>query len=97
MRAQEKAAGVLPTPTTASKLLNTRSVSAAARVCNISAKAYTTLQAEFALMGRELVRVHRAHDGRISYTVHHRGESLHLGTVHDVRGHLAALRCLARG
>lgn len=55
----EKAAGVLPTPTTASKLLNTRSVSAAAKVCNISAKAYTTLQAEFALLGRELVRVHR--------------------------------------
>jgi len=60
-------------------------------------KQFNTLQAEFALRGRELVRVHRGHDGLISYIVRYRGESRHFGTVHDVRGHLAALRCSVRG
>ena len=91
MTDKEKAAGVLPTTTTASKTQSKCSVSAAEEKGNPQRKAFATLQAKFALKGRELTRCHRAVDGHISYVVRHRGESRHFAHIHDVHTHLDAI------
>ena len=88
---KEKAAGVLPTPSTASKEQSKGSVSAAEEKDNPQRKAFATLQAKFALKGRELARCHRAVDGCIPYVVRHRGESRHFAQIHDVHTHLDAI------
>lgn len=88
---KEKAAGVLDTPTTASKDQCPESVSAAEKTGKPEAKQYATLQAQFALLGRTLTRAHRAHDGRISYAVTRWSESRYFSHLNDVQAHLNAL------
>ena len=77
---QKKAAGTPPTPAAVSKVRS-----------DTTHKAYVTLQAEFALTGRELIRCHRASDGRVSFVVRYRGESRHFTLLSDVQAHLSAL------
>jgi len=87
----EKAAGMLDTSTTASKSQCTASVPAAENSSNPDSKKFTALQAGFALLGRELTRCHRAHDGRISYVVSRWGESRYFTHLHDVGAHLVQI------
>ena len=91
MTHKEKAAGMLPTSATASKEQSNRSLSAAEKHRNTQHKAFATLQAKFALTGRELVQCPRASDGRINYIVKHRSESRHFTRMHDVHAHLNAI------
>ncbi len=91
MTSQEKAAGVLPTPATANQEPNAPSVSAAEKISNGECKEFVTLQAKFALLGRDLTRCHRARDGRISYAVTRWGESRYFTHLHDVGAHLVQI------
>ena len=59
-------------------------------------KAYTTLQAEFALLGVSLRRNHRADDGRISYEANRCGQTRVFTHLHDLHAHLEATRALVR-
>lgn len=88
---KEKAAGMLDTSTTASNQQCASSLSAAENKGNPETKDFDTLQARFALLGRELTRCHRAHDGRISYAVTRWGESRYFTHLHDVKAHLNAI------
>lgn len=87
MDAQEKAAGVLDTPSTASQTDHT------AILGNREAdrKEYGTLQAQFALLGITLNRSHRAHDGRISYAVIRYSQTRYFTHLHDLQAHYNAL------
>lgn len=70
---------------------HTGSLLAAEKSSNSNSKDFTTLQARFALLGRELTRCHRAHDGRISYAVTRWGESRYFTHLHDVDAHLVQI------
>ena len=50
--------------------------------------AYIDLQAQFAKIGRKLTRIHRVHDGRITYVLTRFGESRYFPQLHSVRAHL---------
>lgn len=54
-------------------------------------KRFRTLQALFAMRGRELVRTVRADDGRVSYIVTRAGDSRHFSHWHDLEAHLRAM------
>lgn len=56
-----------------------------------SPKRFRTLQALFAMRGRELVRSVRADDGRVSYIVNRAGDSRHFTHWHDLEAHLRAM------
>ncbi len=56
-----------------------------------SPKRFRTLQALFAMRGRELVRSVRADDGRVSYIVTRAGDSRHFTHWHDLEAHLRAM------
>ena len=88
---KEKVAGMLETSTTTSKELSTCILWDAEKTGKQARKEYATLQAKFARLGRVLNGTRRAHDGRISFIVSHRGESRHYAHRHDVVAHLAAL------
>lgn len=92
MTDNEKAAGMLDTSATASKSQSATSLPCAENPCDRDDKDFATLQARFALLGRELTRRHRAHDGRISYAVTRCGESRYFTHLHDVSAHLAQIR-----
>ncbi len=81
MAAQEKAAGVLDTPSTASQTNHTSILSnrEGAR------KDYDTLQAGFAELGYTLNRSHRAHDGRISFAATRNGQPRYFTHLHDLQ------------
>lgn len=68
-----------------------KSLPAAAKRSNPDSKDFTALQARFALLGRELTRCHRAHDGRITYAVTRWGESRYFSHLHDVDAHLVQI------
>lgn len=87
MTTKEKAAGVLDTPTTASKELYPQILSAH----DADRKHFTTLQALFALRGYSLRRSHRADDGRITYFVELWTQTRAFSHPHDVRAHLARI------
>ena len=87
MIAQEKAAGVLDTPATASQKQRTTIVGR----LDPSRNPFATLQAQFALLGRALARANFVHDGRINYVLLHRNGSLHFAHLSDVRAHLAQI------
>lgn len=89
--AHEKAAGVLDTPATASNQQCASSLSTADTKGNPKGKDFATLQALFALLGRELTLCHRAHDGRISYAVTRWGESRYFTHLHDVGSYLVQI------
>lgn len=55
-------------------------------------KRFRTLQAQFAMRGRELVRSVRADDGRVSYIVSRAGDSRHFTHWHDLEAHLRAIQ-----
>jgi quinol monooxygenase YgiN len=57
-----------------------------------SEKRFATTQAEFARLGRELVRHVRAGDGRVSYVVSRAGDAWHFTHWHHVAAHLSAIR-----
>ena len=88
---KEKAAGVLHTPTTASKELSAASIPTAQKTGNPDAVEYARTKSEFALAGRTLTRARRAHDGRVSFVVTGWHGSRYFSHWHDVLGHLAAL------
>ena len=87
MIAQEKAAGVLPTPATASNGHSKRSLSRDELAC----KAFATLRAEFALLGRRLYRSHRVPDGHITYFAERGSHTYTFSQLHDVQAHLVAI------
>lgn len=91
MTIKEKAAGVLPTPATASKSNYACSVSTAEKDGNTESVAYTNLQERFAKSRRKLTRIYRAHDGRICYMVTQFGAAQYFTHLHDVHAHLAAI------
>jgi hypothetical protein len=80
MNAHEKAAGVLDTPTTASKNHYTTIVASA----EVDSKTYQTLQANFALLGHVLQHNRRAGDGRCTYIVERWGQARYFTHLHDV-------------
>lgn len=82
---------MLDTSATASKSQFTASLPAAEKGGNPNGKDFATLQARFALLGRELTRCHRVGDGRISYAVTRRGESRYFTHLHDVGAHLVQI------
>jgi hypothetical protein len=87
MSAQEKAAGVLDTPSTASQtnhtsILGTREA---------DRKEYGTLQAGFALQGYTLNRSHRAHDDQICYAATRNGQSRYFTHLHDLQSFYTAV------
>lgn len=86
MNAQEKAAGVLDTPSTASQTHHT----AILGTREADRKEYGTLQAEFALQGYTLNRSHRAHDGLISYAATRNGQSRYFTHLHDLQAFYTA-------
>ncbi len=55
-------------------------------------KRFRTLQAQFAMRGRELVRSVRADDGRVSYIVTRAGDYRHFSHWHDLEAHLRAIQ-----
>lgn len=57
-----------------------------------AAKRFRTMQARFALKGRELVRHVRASDGRVFWVVSRAGEAWHFTHWHHVAAHLSAIR-----
>ena len=57
-----------------------------------SPKRFRTLQAVFAMRGRELVRSVRADDGRVSYIVTRAGDSRHFSHWNDLEAHLRAIQ-----
>jgi len=90
MCAQEKAAGVLNTPTTTppnhyTPILGTQEA---------DRKAYATLQAAFALLGVSLRRNHRVDDGRISYEARRNGHTRVFTHLHDLQAYFEATRAL---
>jgi hypothetical protein len=87
VNAQEKAAGVLDTPATATQKNHT--VILGNREAN--RKEYSTLQAEFALLGITLNRSHRAHDGRICYAATRNGQSRYFTHLHDLQAYHTAV------
>lgn len=87
MVAQEKAAGVLDTPSTASQTNHT----AILGTREANRKDFDTLRARLALLGRELTRCHRAHDGRVLYVVVRWGKSQYFNRLQDVSEHLAEI------
>ena len=87
MITKEKAAGVLDTPTTASKEHCPRILSAGDADC----KHFATLEALFALRGYSLRRSHRADDGRITYFVELWTQARVFSHPHDVRAYLAQI------
>ena len=89
--AQDKAAGVLPTPATASKSNHTCSVPTANKDGKTDSLDYINLQERFATHRRKLTRIHRAHDGRICYMVSQFGGAQYFTHLHDVHAHLAAI------
>jgi hypothetical protein len=90
-RQKEKAAGMLQTPTTASKELSIASIPTAQKTGKQTRNDYAMLQAKFARLGRVLNRIHRAHDGRITYVVSHGSQRHHYSHLNDVIAHMAAL------
>lgn len=58
----------------------------------LALKRFRTLQAQFAMRGRELVRSVRADDGRVSYIVTRAGDSRHFTHWHDLEAHLRAIQ-----
>ena len=88
MRVQEKAAGVLDTPTTATEEQCAASVAAAEKTINDSLKAYATMQARFALRGYVLNRAYRVPDGRITYMVDRGEQRRAFSHLHDVQAFL---------
>ncbi len=91
MTAQEKAAGMLPTPATASKTLYAPIIPIVQKPGNTDSAAYIDLQERFAKAGRKLTRLHRLRDGRVSYIVVRFGESQYHGNLHSVKTHLIAI------
>ena len=87
MIAQEKAAGVLDTPATASLKQRTTIVSKLGNVRN----PFAPLQAQLALFGRALARANFIHDGRINYVLLQRDGPLYFCHLIDVRAHLAQI------
>ena len=92
MKAKEKAAWVLDTPKAAFKSSGIASLT----VNDLACKAYSTLRAEFALLGVTLRRCHRAADGRITYEVTRNQHSRVFSHLHDLHAHLAALEAARR-
>lgn len=88
----EKAAGVLDTPTAASKSLTTDSLPTAEILGNISPKEFATLRAEFALMGRTFTRCRQIPGGRVVYAVVRSGESRYFTHSHDLRAYLTQIQ-----
>ena len=86
MSAEEKAAGVLDTPATASQTHHT----AILGTREANRKEYSTLQAEFAMLGITLNRSHRAHDGQISYAATRNGQSRYFTHLHDLQAYYTA-------
>lgn len=86
MKAHEKAAGVLDTPEAASETHHESIL--CTRVAD--RKEYSTLQAEFALLGIVLSRSHRAHDGHICYAATRNGQSRYFTHLHDLQAHYTA-------
>lgn len=81
MSAQEKAAGVLDTPSTASQTNQKRILGNR----EADRKAYCTLQANFALLGITLTRSHRAEDGRITYEATRYTQTHYFTHLHDLQ------------
>lgn len=81
MSAQEKAAGVLDTPSTASQSTHTSILGNR----EADRKAYSTLQASFALLGITLTRSHRAQDGRITYEATRYTQTHYFTHLHDLQ------------
>jgi len=81
MSTQEKAAGVLDTPSTASQTNNTGILGNR----DADRNAYSTLQASFALLGITLTRSHRAGDGRITYEATRYTQTHYFTHLHDLQ------------
>lgn len=92
MKAKEKAAWVLDTPKAAFKSSGIASLT----VNDLACKAYSTLRAEFALLGVTLRRCHRVADGRITYEATRNQQSRVFTHLHDLHAHLAALEAARR-
>ena len=90
---KEKSAEVPGTPTPDSEEQCTASLSVAEKTGKQGRKEYATLQAKFALLGRVLNRIHRAHGSRIIviYAVSHRGATRYINTMPGVLAHLAEI------
>lgn len=87
MSAHEKAAGVLDTPTTASKNHHAPIVASS----EIDSKTYQTLQANFALLGHVLQHNRRADDGRCTYIIQRWGQARYFSHLHDVTAFLVQI------
>lgn len=87
MSAQEKAVGVLDTPSTALTKSNTATLSPA----DALGKPYATLQAQFALLGHSLQHTRRADDGKITYVVSRWNQARFFSHLNDVRAFLTQI------
>ena len=88
--AQEKAAWMLETPTTATKSQSTASVSTAEKVGNPE-KAFSTLRAQFALRGHRLERAFHGDSKEPTYYAERWGMVRWLPTLHDAAMFLAQI------
>jgi len=87
MTTNEKAAGVLDTPATASE-------GHCAPILGMRAseyKEYSTLKIEFAALGILLNRSHRAHDGHICYAAIRNGQARYFERLQDLQNHYTAV------
>jgi hypothetical protein len=87
MSAHEKAAGVLDTPTTASKNHYTPIVASG----EINSKTYATLKANFALLGHVLQHNRRADDGRCTFVVERWGQARYFTDLDSVTAFLTQI------
>lgn len=87
MSAKEKAVGVLDTPETAFTNSNTTTLPSAEAL----GKPYSTLQAQFALLGHTLQHNRRAIDGRVMFIVSRWNQARCFSHLHDVRAFLTQI------
>lgn len=88
--AQEKAAGMLETPATATKSQSAASVSTAEKVGNPE-KQFATLRAQFALRGHRLERAFHGENKEPTYYAERWGMVRWLPTLHDAAMFLAQI------
>lgn len=86
-----KAAGVLDTPTAASKEQCAASVPTGQTIGNTDELNYATLQQQFALLGRKLKRPREALDGRTIFELAYRKKSRYFSELRDLDEHLNAI------
>jgi hypothetical protein len=87
----EKAAGMLPTSTAATRNTDPPTLLANPKPRNLDVTGFNRLQAKFAKHGRQLQRTRRLQDIHTSYLITFRGDARFFSTMADVRQHLVQI------